>query len=152
MGQEKKQEALGWILAQKGKESILSIDVDLFTLKNVEAYVRQLQKKEDVGTAVIVESSDLHFHIYFFWRFLSWDKIQEIIQNCPIADQLFKSFTKNNMFIRMRISSLYKPFIKIITHDTMNNLDLGDFYFKHYLWMVGFAPETIEHYMIEVKI
>lgn len=151
MGQAKEQEALGWILAQKGKPSTLSIDVDLFTLEDVEGYVRQLQKKEDVGTAVIVESSDLHFHIYFFWRMLSWEKCQEIIQKCPIADKQFKEFTKYNRFIRMRISNLYKPFIKIITSN-MNNFDLGDFYFKHYLYSIGFQPETIEHYLIETRI
>ena len=146
------QEQIGWILAQKDKPSILSIDVDLFTFDDVEAYIKQLQIKEDVGTAVIVESSDLHYHIYFFWRLLSWDKCQDIIQNCPIADKQFKSFTQNNRFIRMRISNLYKPFLKIVSYGKMNNEDLGDFYFKHYLWMIGFAPETIEHYMIEVKL
>ena len=144
-----KQEQIGWILAQKDKPSILSIDVDMFTLDDVEAYIKQLQKKEDVGTAVIVESSDLHFHIYFFWRFLEWNKCQEIIQNCPIADRQFKSFTKNNRFIRMRLSNLSKPFLKVINHNMYLNVDLGDFYFKHYLWMGGFAPETIEHYMVE---
>lgn len=147
-----KKEELGWILAQKGKESILSIDVDLYTLEDVEAYVRQLQKKEDVGTSVIVESSDLHFHIYFFWRFLTWDKCQEIIQNCPIADKQFKEFTERNRFIRMRISNLYKPFIKIVSDKKWQDESLGDFYFKHYMWLVGFAHETIEHYLAEVKI
>ena len=146
-----KQSELGWILAQKDKPSILSLDIDMHTLEDVEDYIRQLQKKEDVGTAVIVESSDLHFHIYFFWRLLNWEKCQEIVQNCPIADPQFKQFTKYNRFVRMRITNLYKPFIKIMPHNTFNNLDLGEFYFRHYLWLVGFQAETIEHYLREVK-
>ena len=159
MGQEKKQEALGWILAQKYNPSILSIDVDMFTLEDAEHYVRQLQKKEDVGKAVIVESSDLHFHIYFFWKMLSWEKCQEIIQNCPIADNQFKQFTKYNNFIRMRISGLYKPSIKRISDRKWRLInypcaddELGDFYFKHYLFSVGFAQETIDYCLMDCGV
>lgn len=152
MEQKERKEALGWILARKCKPSILSLDIDKQSLKMVEHFVRELQAYEDVGTAVIVESSDLHFHVYFFWRFIEWEKVQEIIQNSAIVDKQFKDFTKYNGWVRMRISNLYKPFLKVVPYQNEFNLDIGDFYFKHYLWLVGFAPETIQHYLEEAKL
>ena len=149
IGAEKKE--LGWILAKRGKQSILSFDIDGYILDDVEAFVRMKQKEDKLGTAAIVESSDLHFHVYFFWKMMAWSNAQEIIQNSKIIDPLFKSFTKRNGFIRMRVTNLEKPFIKIIKSDDNIHYDLGDFYFRHYLFLVGFASETIEYYMNEVK-
>lgn len=145
------KEALGWILAKRGHQSILSLDIDGYTLKMVEHFVKELQVFTDVGTGVIVESSDLHFHIYFFWRFMEWKRVQEIIQNSAIVDHQFKQFTKENGFVRMRVSNLYKPFLKVISYQNELDIDLGDFYFKHYLWLLGFVPETINHYLEEVS-
>lgn len=152
MEKTKKQEELGWILAKINQPSILSIDVDKFPLDTIKQYVEYLQKRENLGTAVITESSNFHYHVYFFWNLMEWDKLQGIIQQCTIADNLFKSFTKKNGFVRMRITNLYKPYLEIIPHKSTNSdFDLGDFYFKHYLYLLGFAPETIEYYQREVK-
>ena len=146
---QQKREEMGWILAKQGHPSVLSLDFDLIHLEIVEEYIQHIQKKENLGTAVIIESSDLHYHVYFFWNQLRWNKIQDIIQSCEIADPKFKEFTKYNRFVRMRVTNLYKPFIKIVNNHKHNQYELGDFYFRHYMFLLGFAGETIEYYIGE---
>ena len=78
---------------------------------------------------------------------INWSAVaREAIKKRVIMLEKFREFTKSNGFVRMRVTNLYKPFIKIISNSKYNKYDLGDFYFRHYLFLLGFAGETIKHY------
>ena len=131
METEKKRE-IGWIIAKKGKGGILAFDIDNSSEQQVIDEITQIQKKEKLGDAVYNSSGKKeHWHVYFFWNNLSWNKITRIIKESAIVDQQFKDFKEDVGFLRMRVTNMPKK-IKIIHSEYPNPHKAGSLLYKVY--------------------
>lgn len=102
----KKKTELGKVWAEDTNGGVLAFDLDDIIEEKAKKVVERVIEKERLGNAVLIESSKDHFHCYFFWDRLNWDRILEIINSIREIDQKFKDFKKSHGFLRMRFSNI----------------------------------------------
>lgn len=135
--QDGKQLALV-IARRKSGGGLLGLDFDKVTEHAVKKEVHRIMMLFALGNCLLSVSSGegevKNFHAIFFWNQLRWGRITRMIEETRNVDAEFARFTKQNGYVRLRLSGM-SGMTEVLESPFHKHNVTGDFTYRHYLEM-----------------